>query len=310
MMKRLFFLTVLSTLMIVAGMVTLAQDDATSEPEATPERVVQLFSSSDSERGFNVPIPDAPGWIDLSEGDMAHFQNADLYADIYASAIAGTDADTEAGMTTLLGELVSGFDAEQPEPFATLPLTLNGTRWVQELYSLADGRDITAFGGQRAENIYVLIYVNSDPESDYYHLITQQSGEADLEAGVAEALAIFDPSLVDVTPDVEDTVTLSNGDWTRQVYDEANIHLIAQERAGNVTYIAIERGDGHLLDGINKQFLTVFLGFFLTPNNDQYLLLGVAAAVILMGGLIVSFFLRQRNLEKDLALIQQLRDED
>ncbi len=307
MMKRLFLLTVLSVT-IITGTVTLAQDDATSEPKATPEHVVQLFSSSDSERGFNVPIPDAPGWVNLSEGDTAHFQNTDLFADIYASAVAGTRADL--GITSVLESLVDGVAEEHPEPFTSTQVTLNGTSWLQELYELADGRDITAFGGQRAENIYVLIYVNSDPESDYFHLITQQSGEADLEAGVAEALAVFDPSLVNVAPDVEDTVTLSNGDWTRQVYEDANIHLIAQERAGNVTYIAIERGNGHLLDGINKQFLTVFLGFFLTPNNDQYLILGVAAAVILMGGLIGSFFLRQRNLEKDLALIQQLRDED
>ena len=306
-MKRTIFFISLGVVLLMSGMLVMAQDDPAPAEDESAEVIVELFSSADSERRFNVPVPNTAGWVNLSEGNTAHFQNETLFADIYVTAMAGTAVEDNIDST--LSNLIAGFSEEAPIPFATAQVNLGGTRWTQALYQLADGRDITAFGGIRGENTYLLIYVNSDPESDYYNLITQQSDEANLDEGVAEALQIFDESF-DGTPDEVDTVELSNGEWTRQVYEEANIRLIAQERLGNVTYIAIERGDGHLLDGINKQFLTVFLGFFLTPANDQYLILGVVATAILMFGLIGSYFLRQRNLQKDIALIQQLRDDN
>ncbi|MEQ8672091.1 MAG: hypothetical protein RLP44_08135 [Aggregatilineales bacterium] len=306
-MKRTVFFIILGMLVLFTGLTVTAQDDSASADDESAEVIVELFSSPDSERRFNVPVPNGDGWVNLSEGDTAHFQNNILFADIYVTAMAGTAVEDNIDST--LSDLIDGYSEEAPTPFATAQVNLGGTRWTQELFQLADGRDITAFGGIRGENTYLLIYVNGDPESDYYNLITQQTDEADLDEGIAEALLIFDASF-DGTPDAVDTVELSNGEWTRQVYDDANIRLIAQERLGNVTYIAIERGDGHLLDGMNKQFLTVFLGFFLTPANDPYLILGIVATAVLMLGLIGSYFLRQRNLQKDIALIQQLREDN
>lgn len=48
----------------------------------------------------------------------------------------------------------------------------------------------------------------------------------------------------------------------------------------------------------------------MTPETLNYLLLGLAAVAVIMGLMIASFVIRQRNLEQDLRLIQQLIDDD
>jgi hypothetical protein len=46
-----------------------------------------------------------------------------------------------------------------------------------------------------------------------------------------------------------------------------------------------------------------------TPDTVAYLVLGLIVATALMAGFIVSMVARQRNLQKDLELVEQLRDE-
>jgi hypothetical protein len=45
------------------------------------------------------------------------------------------------------------------------------------------------------------------------------------------------------------------------------------------------------------------------PDTGAYLILGLAAVTLIVGLLIVSMIVRQRNLDRDLDLIEQLRDE-
>ena len=46
------------------------------------------------------------------------------------------------------------------------------------------------------------------------------------------------------------------------------------------------------------------------PDTSAYLILGLAAITLIVGFLIVSMVVRQRNLDRDLDLIQQLREND
>jgi hypothetical protein len=48
----------------------------------------------------------------------------------------------------------------------------------------------------------------------------------------------------------------------------------------------------------------------MTPDTLNYLILGLAAVAIIMGLLIVSFVVRHRNLEQDMALIEQLSEDE
>jgi hypothetical protein len=47
-----------------------------------------------------------------------------------------------------------------------------------------------------------------------------------------------------------------------------------------------------------------------TPDTAAYLILGLAVVALIGLGFIASLIVRQRNLEKDLQLIEQLREQD
>jgi hypothetical protein len=46
-----------------------------------------------------------------------------------------------------------------------------------------------------------------------------------------------------------------------------------------------------------------------TPDTMSYLLLGLTVAALLVGGYVVSMFVRFRNLQKDAETLKQLEDE-
>lgn len=46
-----------------------------------------------------------------------------------------------------------------------------------------------------------------------------------------------------------------------------------------------------------------------TPDTIAYLILGLVATVVLLGGLVMSMVVRYRNLQKDLRLIEQLDEQ-
>jgi CcmD family protein len=47
-----------------------------------------------------------------------------------------------------------------------------------------------------------------------------------------------------------------------------------------------------------------------TPDTLSYLFLAVGATVVLTAGYIASLLLRRRNLDKDMELIEQLREDN
>jgi len=46
------------------------------------------------------------------------------------------------------------------------------------------------------------------------------------------------------------------------------------------------------------------------PDTGAYLILGLVVTAVIMGGLIASMIIRHRNLDRDLELIEQLRESD
>lgn len=46
------------------------------------------------------------------------------------------------------------------------------------------------------------------------------------------------------------------------------------------------------------------------PETGAYLILGLVATTVIIGAFIASMIVRHRNLDRDLALIEQLRDND
>jgi len=45
------------------------------------------------------------------------------------------------------------------------------------------------------------------------------------------------------------------------------------------------------------------------PDNVSYLILALGSVFVIMGGFVVSLFARYRNLQQDIEVIEQLREE-
>ena len=255
--------------------------------------IIPYFNASSD--GFHVPVPD--GWEDLSESNTAHFTSS-ARVQIYAIAEGDEDADVAA----MLADLRPVGDLRYSGEFS-----LEGLAWEKYLYETAEGFDATALVHRRDGSTYILALFNDNPEIDYYALTARvEDGEDTVEqvnAVVAELYPEFDTE-----PVSSDTVELSNGTWERNVYnleDDETLHVIHQLR-GRTAYIVVERGDGAMLAEVNKMLFTTLFGFFVTPANQAYLYLGLAAIFGLIGALVVSMVLRQRSLEQDMRMIEQL----
>ncbi|GEM_PF-646920 len=314
--RNILFSTALLLLFVLP---TLAQDDG--EDTTTPP-VVPYFNAENPRTLFNVPIPF--GWADMSEANQAHFVNGDLQAEIYTLVLDAAEI-SEATKQTIdalapdqfglqgIQTVVEQIAAETPTLRFWSLVTLSNGDWTEAIYQLADGTDVTAFAQVREQAIYVLAYFNRAP-GDFLMLIKQPEknaqGRYEPQDGIAAAMTdvFFGETL---TPETTDTVALSNGDWQYNLYPPLNdlpLAAIGQAR-GDAVYVVIENGDEDLINTANKVFFTVFFGWFVTPYNDPYLYLALSAVAIIMIALIASIILRYRNLRKDLALIERLKQE-
>lgn len=285
------------------------------EQTTLPE--VPYYSAQSSATRFNVPIP--AGWANQSEANRALFVNGDLNAEIHALALtepaAALEDDAtgrEAAIQAAIGTILADAQPDSLSPRHTASVNLSNGLWTYALFSLADGADVTAFAQTRASATYVLLYINRAP-GDYFMLAVQperRDGSFDVQEGIALALAALYPDVGAV--EASDTVELSNGTWTRDTYaplGDLPLVAIGQARADAV-YVVVENGAENLIQTANKIFFTTFFGWFVTPYNDEYLVLGLVAVAVIMGALLASMGLRYRNLRKDLAVVQTLRSNE
>jgi len=274
----------------------IAQD----APEPTQLPVIPYYSSS---QNFNVPIP--PGWRQIStEAGLAEFIHPDVDGAIYALAVQAEDV--QSALNAAFEQLIPELEIEQR---LTGVITLDGLDWYKSLYDIVGGGNITAFVQQRDSTYYVLLYLNRNPEIDLYMLAIEAENNNE-QVSIEEVLSQLYPG-VDLEPITSNEVELSNGTWIRSTYqlpDGEALHTLHQVRF-DTTYVVIERGDGETLDTVNKALFTALFGFFVTPDNDEYLLLGIVVAAGLVIGLILSMVVRYRNLQKDERLIQQLKQD-
>jgi hypothetical protein len=129
--------------------------------------------------------------------------------------------------------------------------------------------------------------------------------------GMEEAITeIFGDEFVAVNTESE-LLELSSGIWQHNHYDLANGETVTALGMvfGNATYVTLQQGDTADIAELSNAFNTVFLGFFVTLDTLPYLYLGLAVVLGLFVLLIGSMFLRYRNLQKDIVVIQQLASE-
>lgn len=290
-MKKLL---IFSLLLLMIGSSAAAQE---AEPTELP--VIPYYTSSEQ---FNIPIPS--GWSQISNTSVAELAYPDVDGAIYTIAVEADDAQSafDAAITEIAPEI-------ETELRLTGEITLDGLDWYKSLYDIAGGGNITVFIQQRETDYYAILFINRNPEIDLYMLAIKEEAEG-VGVDVSSALNELYPD-VELTPAGSHEVELSNGTWTRSDYELPNgeeLHTLHQIRF-NTTYIIVERGNGETLDTVNKALFTVLFGFFVTPQNSDYLILGIVIGLGLVIGLIISMILRYRSLQKDEQLIETLKQD-
>ena len=296
-------LKILRNLLLLVLLLGIVFAASAQEDEELP--VIPYITSAESVESFNIPIPD--NWENVGTAGQPHLVNDGVAGDIYIVTVGSNDIMT--GQVGSIQQILPDFEGE---PRATGELNLDGDIWTQSVFDLPDGDNVTAFSVLRDEVVYSLVYVNQEPDSDFYMVAVRPEGNLDVsvDSGVAEAMRRVYPDF-DGEPETTSTVELSNGTWTLYEYDNVDnqpVSVLGQLR-GNTTFVVIERGTANKIETVNKAFYTVLWGFFVTPQTQSYLTMGMATVFGTVIVLVFSMFIRFRNLQKDEALIRQLAEE-
>lgn len=290
-MKRLILLIVL----LMLAMVSQAQEEEEDIPYL---RVTG-----------NVAVPELPGWDAVVEGETALFRNEALSARIYVAVYETLDIDS-----AILQAVSHVYEGESPEPFVTGRIGRRdiGT-WEYRLFSAGDS-SISAYGLLESNQVYVVLFIENSADYEAYHLAIR-SPQA-IEEGVDPRPALDEVSLMAIQqvlePEYEGSIQAAsnpapdNERWVLAEYE--NTISTASYLNDNIVYVTMVRGDASLAPVLSNAFDTVFLGFVITPENTEYLLLGLGFTGGILLLLLGSMWLRYRNLQKDLQTLEQLND--
>lgn len=245
---------------------------------------------------FNAPILE--GWANQSGADFAQFELAEAHAMIRTALVQASDAEDAA-----LRE-ITGFTGSEPvlQLYQGKVNLADGT-WTSLIYDI-DARTTASLMARRAGDRFIVIsLVEDDPAARTFVLATARS-DAEGEDSSAELIHVA-RSLLLPTPNLaaRASVTLPSGDWT--VLSDRRYTAMGTV-FGNDSFIAIAELAGDSLPELADAWNRTLLGFFITPDNSRYLVLGLAVVFVILGTLIFSFSWRARSLQQDLALIQQL----
>ncbi|MCY4071383.1 MAG: hypothetical protein OXG60_08790 [Chloroflexi bacterium] len=281
---RLFLTLVpLLPILIYAGVV-LAQDDQDTMP------YIQLSA-------FNAPLLE--GWENQSSDDFAQFHDAEARATIRTALV-----EIGEPVAAAASDLRRAFGMEFGEPIYQNKVNLADGTWTVLIYE-PDGVASASVMARRARSQAVVIsFVESDPAARILMLTIAQSGDAREDAGSEIDLALSLLASNKAADLVEMTaLSLPSGEWTGVVGDStAAMGMVF----GNDSYLAIGEGETENLPTLADAYNRTVLGFFVTPDNAGYLALALTASFAILALLILSFFWRSRNIQKDLELIESL----
>lgn len=296
-------------LLLVVGLLLLALPLHAQEETDEAEETVPYFQSTSN---FNVPLLDSEGWVSQGDDERADYVNESLNARIDVTSV--DTQDLQEAIDTLLAQMM---DEPLPEPFYTTRIGIPTGTWLQALYSSGDV-SISAFSVVRNLRSYVIVFMEDDPEMDIYHLVVRapfsenEAGEQapDVALGVQETMTALLGDF-DLEPESSEVVVQATGEWLVYNYPTADTPLQMRTlQLDTVLHMAFTRGDATNSAALSDAFQTVFLGFFITPDNEEFLYLGLAFVAGIFLVLLGSYGLRYYNARKDYALVQQLAEEE
>jgi hypothetical protein len=290
MIKRLFLL-----LILLLGIVTVqAQDE---EEEVVDIPYVQL--------GANFSVPEID-WV-METGDQSvWFINREIDAQIYVTVVDTQDA-SEAILATIPVVSNVEFDAAFAEGRAG---RTSGT-WALQLFKSGD-TSISAYAMLQSGQVYVVIFAENSANYEAYHYpVRPEIAEPEADQLESTMVATSDTALNAVfSQDVtEARISYPNPDskyWLHLQYSDTL--ATSSFLFDGIVFVTLVDGDTSVASTLSNAFDTVFLGFVITPNNGEFLYLGLAFSAVIMLMLLGSMWLRYRNVLKDIELVEQLAE--
>ncbi len=299
MIQRLLLLAFITLLLSVGAS---AQDE---EAELEPLPVIPYYTSQENGQQFNVPIP--VDWRVVADDEYIRMVNDDTTGEIYTIAVPSDDLDLEAAIIEGLRRINPEITVEER---LTGRITIDGLTWAKDLYRINGGGDISAFARTQDGIVYMLLYINPDPDITFL-MFAAENEDATQDIPVESAISEVFPEITLPAADATDDIRFADRVWTQSTYslNDDTLHTLYQGRFGKL-YLVMERGgDGATLETVNRALFTVLFGFFVTPENTEYLWLGLVASFFLIVVLIGSIYIRHQNAEKDLQMIESLQDD-
>ena len=261
------------------------------------EAAVDYFQSA----AFNAPILE--GWEDQSSETIAQFYHADARAAIRTNVIRSADAvsGAEQDLQAWLGSPVEA-------PIYQDKVNLADGTWVALVYQIDADTTASVMARQDGTDTVIISFVEDHPAARIIMAVIARDDETqdDARAEIAAALEAFSLGSGDDLSEPQ-AVAAPGGEWLLQSSET----VTAMGRVfGNDSYLAIAEGDVDSLLELANAYHTGVLGFFVTPDNSNFLWLGLAAVFGILGILLFSFVWRERHLQQELALIQELARED
>lgn len=249
---------------------------------------------------FNVPILE--GWDDQSADDVAQFHLAEARATIRTATVAASDAiaGAEAELAAITG-------APAPQPIYRGKVLLADGAWHVLVYDVDEETTASVMARQAGARVVVISFVERDPAARTALLTMAQADDTHDDASREILLSI--KALAETLPSYlaqAENVILPSGEWV--VYTGEGAAAMGMV-FGNDSYVALQVGASGDLAVLADAWNRTLLGFFITPDNSRYLALGLAVALVILGTLVGSLYWRERNLRKDLALLEQLARE-
>lgn len=267
------------------------------EDEELP--VVPYFQSS----AFNVPILET--WEDQSTDDHAQFYHPAEEVTIRTAFVSGDDsiAGAKTDLEAFLGTTLA-------DPVYSDSVNLADGTWAVLVYQVDDATTASAMAKRDDGRVYVVSFIESNPDAEIVMATiehTEDSPEDDPSVEIATLVNLFTDSTRNAPENME-TIELLSGEWHLQSYGD-NITAMGFI-FGNDSYLALANGAIDALPELANAYNTTLLGFFITPDNSGYLVLGLAVVLGILFILAFSIVWRSRSLEKDLAVIQQLASDE
>lgn len=294
-MIRRFLL--LFTLLLLTPILGLAQDDETD--------IAYLRLSS------NFSVPEIRGWDIATANETVLFSREDIDAQIYVRIV--DTLDTNLAISTAISDLEQVI-IEATEPIAEGRIGRNNGTWSYSIFQDGD-TSVTAYALLQSNQVYVVLFAEESPDYDAYHLAIRSTINEPLvseintaiNSAASEALTLIE---LDASEDPISTrnPVEDNPQWLEAIYD--NDITTASYLFDGIVYVTIIDGNADITAELSDAFDSVFLGFVITPDNSEFLYLGLAFSAIIMLVLIASMVLRYQNIKKDMLVVEQLAEED